>query len=403
MFKQLFTNGRACQSRLLPAAVLAACLVVLALTAVRQSKPYGDRPPSEGGGSPPALDLKTEGGTTNDVTPKLQGAAALEYLEKTEDGRSLARAVTAARFGLKWQERSPFGDAGAGYLGMSHVQNLNAWFDSEGVTVRPTLPEEERAKAWRLGMRLKAYGYGARLSDAPPVVSHRVKENRIEYERSDFGSRIAGFGLRPSDLRPQITDFKFQTTAFGSEEARPLINPPSAIRNPQLTEWYENRAAGIEQGFTLDAPPERAGVAEDEPLRLVVALEGDLRARAKGDGSEVELFRGSGDAVLSYGQLVAKDAGGRELAARMEANAGGGEIALVVEDRGATYPIEIDPITATLESKLTFPAPPQTGAEFGNVVSLDGGEVAVVGASLDDFVGVPDHGEVAVFTRTNSS
>ena len=120
-----------------------------------------------------------------------------------------------------------------------------------------------------------------------------------------------------------------------------------------MTEWYENRAAGIEQGFTLDAPPERAGVAGGEPLRLVVALEGDLRARAKGDGSEVELFREGGEAVLSYGQLVAKDAGGRQLPARMEADAGGSEIALVVEDRGATYPVEIDPITATLESKLT--------------------------------------------------
>ena len=30
-------------------------------------------------------------------------------------------------------------------------------------------------------------------------------------------------------------------------------------------------------------------------------------ARAKGDGSEVELFREGGEAALSYGQLVAKD------------------------------------------------------------------------------------------------
>jgi hypothetical protein len=408
MFKQLFTDARAFQSSLLPAAVLAACLVLLALTAVRQSKPDSDRSLSkDGGGSPPALDVKTEGGAAKDGTPKLQGAAALEYLEKTEDGRSLAKAVTAARFGLKWQERSPFGDVGDGYLGMSHVQNLNAWFDTEGVTIRPTLSEDERAKAWRLGMRLKSYGYGAQLSDAPPIVSHRVKENRIEYERSDFGSRIADCGLQTLDLRPQITDFKFQTTAFGSEEAQSLINPKSAIRNPQLTEWYENRAAGIEQGFTLNEQPERAGVAEGEPLRLVVALEGDLRARAKGDGSEVELFREGGDAVLSYGQLVAKDAGGRELAARMEADAGGGEIALVVEDRGAAYPIEIDPITATLERKLIHPnVPVPSGAEFGNAVSVNPGDndVVVVGAFLDDQgPGHADQGAVYVFARTNSS
>jgi plasmid stability protein len=108
-----------------------------------------------------------------------------------------------------------------------------------------------------------------------------------------------------------------------------------------MTEWYENRAAGIEQGFTLDAPPERAGVAEGEPLRLVVALEGDLRARAKGEGREVELLKRSGEAVLTYGQLVAKDAGGRELAARMETDAGGREIALVVDDKGAIYRLRL--------------------------------------------------------------
>src|SRR5437868_3004212 len=100
-------------------------------------------------------------------------------------------AVTAARFGLKRYESSPFGGSGGGYLGMSHVQNLNAWFDAEGVTVRPTLPEEERAKAWRLGMKLKAYGYGARLMDAPPIVMHQVKDNRIEYQRADCQLPIA--------------------------------------------------------------------------------------------------------------------------------------------------------------------------------------------------------------------
>src|SRR5205814_10283558 len=127
----------------------------------------------------------------------LHGAQAREYLEARGEYQSLMEAVTAARFGLKWQERSPFGDAGGGYLGMSHVQNLNAWVDDEGVTVRPTLSEEERAKAWRVGMRLKSYGYGARLSDAPPIVSHKVKENRIEYERAtDFQFPILDFGLK---------------------------------------------------------------------------------------------------------------------------------------------------------------------------------------------------------------
>src|SRR5438445_12117677 len=140
MFKQFFTKGTAFQSHLLSAAVVAACLILFIFAVIRPSRPSA-------GGSP-AAEVKTPSGTTKDVGPKLHGAAALEYLEKTNDGRSLAQAVTAARFGLKHYQHSPFGGSdGGGYLGMSHVQNLNAWFDDEGATIRPTLSEEERAKA----------------------------------------------------------------------------------------------------------------------------------------------------------------------------------------------------------------------------------------------------------------
>jgi hypothetical protein len=338
--------------------------------------------------------------------PSLQGGAAREYLEKTDDGRSLMEAVTAARFGLKWQERSPFdgptnlslSNNSGGYLGMSHVQNLNAWFDDEGVTIRPTLPKEKSDKAWRLGMRLKAYGYGDQLIDAPPIVSHQVKDNRIEYVRGH--------------CRLTIADCRFETSStLNSELGLKLPKDgnydsslfQSAIGNRQsaMTEWYENKAAGIEQGFTLNAPPETAGVGDDGPLRLVVALDGDLRALVKNDGSGVELFDKRGDAVLSYGQLVAKDAGRRLLPARMETDIDGHEIKLVVEDRGATYPIEIDPITATLELKLTAPSP-QAAAEFGDAVAISG-NVAAVGAFREDFLGSVDEGRVYIFTRSGST
>src|SRR5437870_3934342 len=305
--------------RNLSASVLAACLLFFSAAVVHRPQRRGFTPIAAPGAKAESAKIETS-------PLKLEGAQAREYLEKTEDGRSLAWAVTAARFGLKLQERSPLGDGGgAGYLGMSHVQNLNAWFDSEGVTIRPTLAEEESAKAWRLGMKLKAYGYGAQLIDAPPIVSHRVKENRIEYERSDC--RFENLVLPLSSSRP---------TSPSSARQSAIGNWQSAI-----TEWYENRAAGIEQGFKLDAPPRsETFAAGDEPLRLVVALAGDLRARAKQDGSEAELLDKGGDAVLSYGQLTAKDATGRILRTRMETNAEGREIALVVEDKGSTYPIE---------------------------------------------------------------
>src|SRR3982074_836408 len=95
---------------------------------------------------------------------RLSGEKARAYLQQTNEGQSLAQALTAARFGLQWQENAP-GDigTGGGYVGMSHEQNLRAWFGKDGVTVRPTLPEEKRDQAWSMGLRLKAYGYGGQL------------------------------------------------------------------------------------------------------------------------------------------------------------------------------------------------------------------------------------------------
>src|SRR5215471_9328829 len=71
--------------------------------------------------------------------PSLQGAQASQYLEERGEYQSLMEAVTATRFGLKHYDHSPVGNETDGYLGMSHEQNLNAWFDDQGITIRPTL------------------------------------------------------------------------------------------------------------------------------------------------------------------------------------------------------------------------------------------------------------------------
>ena len=68
---------------------------------------------------------------------QLVGAAARAYLKEPGEGQSLMDAITKAQFGLKRQLRGPSGEPVSGYLGMSYVQNLNAWFAEGGVVVRP--------------------------------------------------------------------------------------------------------------------------------------------------------------------------------------------------------------------------------------------------------------------------
>lgn len=354
MFQQLFRKSRNLQLRSFIAVALVGCLIWIAFVFFRQPAAdfdYANRQTS--------LAVAEDSGEA--APRKLEGEGARVYLEQTGEGRSLMNLLEAERFGLKWQERAPFADAsdaGGGYLGMSHEENLNAWFDEAGVSVRPTLSEPERDKAWRLGMRLKAYGYGAGLHEARASVSGRAKGNRIEYERAASSIEAGG----------------------------------------RVVEWYVNKSEGIEQGFTLDAPPVRgAGAGADEPLRLVVEVSGDLRARAAADGQSVELNRG-GEGVLSYSKLVAFDARGEKLAARMETNEAGDQIALVVEDAAAQYPIVVDPITATQRQELSAGTNVQADARFGFAVAIDG-NLAVVGAWREDIGGFPDNGAIYIFVR----
>src|SRR5438477_7049717 len=195
----------------------------------------------------PPLAVRTEQprNYAREAKAQLSGEQAHNYLEQTSEGKSLMQALTAARFGLTWQEHVPGeSDLGGGYLGMSHEQDLRAWFGEDGVTVRPTLPDEKRDQTWITALRLKAYGYGRRLADVPPIVSRTVKDNRIEYERASS-------------------------------------NPQSTIRQPQLVERYENRAEGIEQGFTISERPERSGIDAPESY-FMSAIEARHPERSRG-------------------------------------------------------------------------------------------------------------------------
>jgi PKD repeat protein len=299
---------------------------------------------------------------------QLAGKASSDYLVQTTEGRSLMQALTAARFGLQWREHAPGdGETGGGYVGISHEQNLNAWFAEDGVTVRPTLPEEKLDQGWSTALRLRAYGYGKELIDVPSIVSRQVKDNRIEYQRRGKKSEVGGQRL-----------------------------------DPQLTEWYENRAEGIEQGFTLNERPERGPqIANSEALRLVLSLSGDLRAVEVDKGREIQLVDPKGKRALSYSKLIAKDANGKVLAARMEAKSEGREIALVVDDRGAAYPIVVDPVLWEQQIKLTA-SDGQPQDQFGARVAISGDTIAI-GANKDDVDGKTDQGSVYVFTRNGAT
>ncbi len=139
------------------------------------------------------------------------------------------------------------------------------------------------------------------------------------------------------------------------------------IQRPGVIEWYENSPLGLEQGFTLAAPP---GEGEG-PLVLELAV---AQARASLHGQSIELASDTGRR-LNYGKLIARDANGVILVSHLEVPAPQ-RVRLIVEDAGAAYPLMIDPlITGMWDQMLESNQPDPVGflpAAFGGPVSAAG-------------------------------
>ncbi|HMV69344.1 MAG TPA: FG-GAP-like repeat-containing protein, partial [Myxococcota bacterium] len=113
------------------------------------------------------------------------------------------------------------------------------------------------------------------------------------------------------------------------------------------------------------------------PVRLHLDVEG---ARAADHATWVRLY-GDGGAVLDYREPHAWDARGGALPIRLRAEAG--DVVVEVDDAGATYPIEIDPILAAVSLELVGAV---GGGRFGYAlagvtdITGDGAGDLIVGA-----------------------
>ncbi len=159
--------------------------------------------------------------------------------------------------------------------------------------------------------------------------------------------------------------------------ARELIAAGNRLeyRSGDLVEWYINDASGLEQGFTIAAPPpgERA-----EAFSVAMEISGDLVPRWIEEGSSLALETAVGKPALRYAGLVAWDAEGRDLPVQIAW--AGDQLSLVVDDSSAVYPVAIDPLF-TEEAKLL--ASDGAGADRFSYAAAISGDTAG-GGRLDD-------------------
>ncbi len=191
----------------------------------------------------------------------------------------------------------------------------------------------------RLGLALSAYGYAGALRPLGPVTP-RVSANRVSY------------------------------------------------RHGSLTEWFANGPLGLEQGFDVAARPQIGS----GPLTFSLALSGDLAASLHGGAL---MLSGRGMA-LRYGGLVATDARGRVLRSWLELS--GSRLLIRVADRGAVYPLRIDPLIQQAELTASDGAKED---ELGSTVAVSE-DTIVVGAPKHKVGANEEQGAAYVFVKPAS-
>ena len=184
----------------------------------------------------------------------------------------------------------------------SPAQGLRAEFAGDGVRVAPLSggPLARSSAGWSVELRTVAWGRPGALVPLPAAWAE------------------------VGECRPD-----------GAEDALGACMRRARIERAQLTEWWESRPEGLEQGWTVEAPP-----AGDGPLVLEIAVEG-LDVEVQPGGDEARL-----GGRLDYGVLAAWDADGRGLPAWLEPAQVG--LRVVVDDAGAAWPVTVDPLLATV-------------------------------------------------------
>ena len=158
-----------------------------------------------------------------------------------------------------------------------------------------------------------------------------------------------------------------------------------------LSEWYENRPDGIEQGFRIEtAPPGEGEVVLASPIPC--GLTAELSAAA----DAIRFSTAGGRHVLDYAALKVVDAAGDPVAARLACTAE--EIQIRIDDRGARYPLDVDPLLTSPEATLDGP---HSSSRFGQSVAAadvdgDGRSEVLIGAHEYD-AGAGGEGLLAVY------
>jgi hypothetical protein len=212
--------------------------------------------------------------------------------------------------------------------------------------------------------------------------------NPAQHLHVDFSAGGVSVASGAARLRLRLTDFGYASAPRRVAPVRPWAagNRVVYAHRDGLREWDANGPLGLEQGFDLPTRP-RTGSGL---LTLSLALSSDLQARLLRRGVSLT---GHG-AALRYDGLVVRDARGRTLPAWFAL--GRDRVVIRIADRGASYPLRIDPVVQQAELTASDGG---VGDSFGQAVAVSGSTIAV-GALYHKIGSNAQQGAVYVFSNT---
>ncbi len=250
-------------------------------------------------------------------TPPLTSPDAVPEGLAKSDWSSIRAAYEAGRHAIQ--------PITGGWQARNPGQQWTTKFDGRGFLAEP------KDGGWQWGLELKSYGFGENQHAIGGTPAVQAEDQRLSYQW-----------------------------------------------DAAMQEWFVNDQRGLEHGFTIAARPSETLNPQPSTLNFLLTARGTLHPRVSADAQGVLFTDASGATVLNYTGLKVWDADGKVLASHFEA-AGEKDLRLLVEERGARYPLTIDPIAQQAYLKPAVVGNSQAGDGFGASVAFSG-DTVVVGA-----------------------
>ena len=230
---------------------------------------------------------------------------------------------------------------------------------------------------------------------APAGAGYALANSTNDYAaRVDAGGFSVDAGGDSWSLTVSGVGYGGATTPLGSGVATATANRVEYDYGP-ISQWFVNGPLGLQQGFTLAGRP--AGSGSGDPLTIDLALGGNLVATADPSGTSVTLARADGSSSLVYGGLMAYDAAGSAVPARIVAS--GGTLSILVDDSDAVYPLTVDPY---VQQARVAGSPDKPLQYFGKAVAMTpSGTVAAIAATSSPPTSI--RGSVYIFTTNGTA